>query len=64
LNVEREEKCLGIIREPKGRRPLGKPGCKWKRIINMDLKQQKVMAWTGYVWLRIGTSTGRNLWNR
>jgi len=40
LNLQREEKCLGIIvRETKGRRPLGKPGCKWKSIIKMDLKK-------------------------
>jgi hypothetical protein len=62
LNLQREDKYLGIIiREPKGRRTLGKPGCKWKSIIKMDLKRQKGMAWTGYVWLRIGTSRGRSL---
>jgi len=35
-----------------GKRPLGRPRCRWEDSIKMDL--QEVGAWTGSSWLRIG----------
>ena len=39
-----------------GMRPLGRPRCRWEDNIKMDL--QEVGAWTGSIWLRIGTGDG------
>jgi len=39
-----------------GKRPLGIPRRRWKDNIKMEL--QKVGAWTGSIWLRIGTGGG------
>ena len=53
---------LGIFRflvgKPEGKRPLGRPRCRWEDNIKMGL--QDVGAWTGLSWLRIGTG-GRHL---
>jgi hypothetical protein len=41
-----------------GKRPLGRPRCRWEDNIRMDLR---VMGWGGMdcmIWLRIGTSGG------
>jgi hypothetical protein len=40
-----------------GRRPLGRPICRWMDNIKMDLRDDGVI-WTGFIWLRIGTSGG------
>jgi len=36
-------------------RPLGKPGYRWEDNIKMDLQEVGWEAWTGLLWLRIGT---------
>jgi len=36
-------------------------GVNGRALLKWILKKQKGMARTGYVWLRIGTSTGRSL---
>jgi len=41
-----------LARKLEGKRPLGRPRCRWKDSIKMDL--QEVGAWTGSSWLRIG----------
>jgi hypothetical protein len=45
-----------FIEEPEGKRPLGRPRCRWEDNIKMYL--QEVGAWTGLSWLRIGTDRG------
>jgi hypothetical protein len=59
--------CLGegrgayriLVGRPEGRRPLGRPRRRWEDNIKMDLQEVGcVGAWTGLIWLRIGTSGG------
>jgi hypothetical protein len=41
-----------LVGKPEGKRPLGRPRCRWMDNIRMDLGE---VMWTGLVWLRIGT---------
>jgi hypothetical protein len=43
---------------PEGRRPLGRPRRRWEDNIKMDLQEVGWGAWTGLIWLRIGTGGG------
>jgi hypothetical protein len=38
-----------------GRRPLARLRRRWKDNIKMDLKKLDEGAWTGLIWLRLGT---------
>jgi hypothetical protein len=40
-----------------GRRPLGRTRRRWDNI-KMDLQEVGLGAWTGLIWLRIGTGGG------
>jgi hypothetical protein len=44
-----------LVGRPEGRRPLGRPRRRWKDNIKMDLQEVGWGAWTGLIWLRIGT---------
>jgi hypothetical protein len=44
-----------LVGKPQGRRPLGRPRRRWEDNIKMDLREVKWGAWTGSIWLRIGT---------
>jgi hypothetical protein len=46
-----------LVGRPEGRRPLGRPRRRWEDNIKMDL-QEVGWAWTGLIWLRIGTGGG------
>jgi hypothetical protein len=43
---------------PEGRRPLGRPRRRWEDNIKMDFQEVEWGAWTGLIWLRIGTGGG------
>jgi hypothetical protein len=43
-------------RKPEEKRPLGRPQHRWKTNIEMDLKQGRVVR-TGFIWLRVQTSS-------
>jgi hypothetical protein len=45
---------LGI----EGNRPLGRPKIRWEDNIKLDCQEVCWVAWTGLIWLRIGTSGG------
>jgi hypothetical protein len=47
-----------LVGRPEGRRPLGRPRCRWEDNIKMDLQEVVWWAWTGLIWLRIGTGGG------
>jgi hypothetical protein len=47
-----------LVGKPEGRRPLGKPRCRWEDNVKMDLQEVGWGAWTGLIWLRIGTGGG------
>jgi hypothetical protein len=44
-----------LVGKPEGRRPLGRSRPRWEDNIKMDLREVGWMAWTGSIWLRIGT---------
>jgi hypothetical protein len=41
-----------LVGKPEGKRPLGRPRCRWVDNIRMDLGE---VGWSDVVWLRIGT---------
>jgi hypothetical protein len=43
---------------PEGRRPLGRPRLRWEDNTKVDLQKVGWGAWTGLIWLRIGTGGG------
>jgi hypothetical protein len=47
-----------LVGRPEGRRPLGRPRRRWEDNIKMDIKEVGWGAWTGLIWLRIGTGGG------
>jgi hypothetical protein len=47
-----------LLGRPEGRRPLGRPWRRWEDNIKMDLQEVGRGAWTGLIWLRIGTGGG------
>jgi hypothetical protein len=45
-----------LMENPKGKRPIGRPKCRWENEIRMDLGETR---WgSGFSWLRIGTGGG------
>ena len=49
-----------LVGKPEGKRPLGRPMRQWEDNIKMDIQKVGWGAWTGLIWLRIGTG-GRHL---
>ena len=47
-----------LVRKPDGKRPLGTPSLRWECNIKMDLEEVEWGAWTGLIWLRVGTGGG------
>jgi len=47
-----------LVGKPEGKRPLGRPRCRWEDNIKMDLEEVGCGAWTGSIWLRTGTGGG------
>jgi len=50
-----------LVGKPEGKRPLGRPRCRWVDNIKMDLQEVGCEMWTGLGWPRIGTVGGRLL---
>jgi len=46
---------------PDGKRPFGRPGNRWGIILKWVFKKFGREAWTGMLWVRTGTGSGR-LW--
>jgi hypothetical protein len=47
-----------LVGKPEGKRPGGRSRCRWEDNIRMDLREMWWEEWTGFMWLRIGTSGG------
>jgi hypothetical protein len=48
-----------LVGKSEGKRPLGRPRCRWEDGIRMDLKGiDWGEGWSGFTWLRIGTVGG------
>jgi hypothetical protein len=53
---ERRDVYRVLVGKPKGKKPLGKPRCRWKDNIKMDLQEVQCGGeLTGLNWLRILT---------
>jgi hypothetical protein len=52
------EENVGKVGKPEGKRPLGRPRCRWVNNIKMDLREIGWDVWIGLIWLKIGTSGG------
>jgi hypothetical protein len=52
---ERRGAYRALVGIPEGWRPLGRPKRRWEDNIKMDLREIGWGAWTGSIWLRIGT---------
>ena len=52
---ERRDVYSVLVGKPEEKRPLGRPRHRWEDNIKMDL--QELGAWTGSMWLRIGTGS-------
>jgi hypothetical protein len=52
---ERRGAYRALVGKPEGRRPLERPRRRWEDNIKKDLREVGWGAWTGSVWLRIGT---------
>jgi len=46
-----------LVGKPEGKRPLGRTRNRWYNI-KLDLQEVGCEAWTGLMWLRIGTGGG------
>jgi hypothetical protein len=56
---ERKGAYRALVGKPEGRRPLVRPRRRWEDNIKMDLREGLGgEAWTGSIWLRIGTGGG------
>ena len=58
LTGERRGVYRVLVEKPEGRRLLGRPRRRWEDNIKMDLQEVGWGAWTGLIWLRIGTGEG------
>jgi hypothetical protein len=54
MNWEKTNACRLLVGKPEGKRPLGRPRCRWVDKIKMDLMDE--IGWTGLIWSRIGAS--------
>jgi hypothetical protein len=54
---ERRGAYRALVGKAEGR-PLGRPRRRWEDNIKMDLQGVGWGAWTGSIWLRIGTGGG------
>ena len=47
-----------LVGKPEGKRPLGRPRCRWENNIKMDLQEIGWGAWTRLIWVRTGAGGG------
>jgi hypothetical protein len=55
-NEEKKNACRLLVGKGEGKRPLGRPRCRWVDNIRMNLERWDGVVWSGLVSLRIGTS--------
>jgi len=51
----REGQTQGLVGRPEGKRPLGRPRCRWEDDIRMDLQEMRLGTLSGFTWLRLRT---------
>jgi hypothetical protein len=45
-----------LVGKPEGKTPFGRPRCRKEDNIKKDIKVIVWRAWTGIIWLQVGTS--------
>jgi hypothetical protein len=54
-NREKTNAYRILVGNPEGKRPLGRPRCRWVDNLKIYLREDG-MVWIGSIWLSIGTS--------
>ena len=49
-----------LVGKPEGKRPLIRPRRRWEENTKMVLQEVRWGAWTGLIWIRIGTGGGHS----
>jgi hypothetical protein len=57
---ERRVVCRVLVGNPKGKLPVGRLRRRWELNIKVNVQQMGCGAWTGLIWIRLGTGS-RNL---
>jgi hypothetical protein len=57
LIVEKRNVCKILVGKPEGKRPLGRPRCKWMDNIKMGLRET---GWRGIDWINLAQN--RDKW--
>jgi hypothetical protein len=47
-----------LVGKPEGKRPMGRPRCRWKVILRWIFRKLEGVVGTRWSWLRIGTGGG------
>jgi hypothetical protein len=55
---ERRGAHMVVVGKADGRRQFGRPRFRWEDNIKMDFREVACGAWTGSIWLRMGTGGG------
>jgi len=55
--VERRGAYGILVGKPEGKRPLGRPRCRWQNV-KVSLREVEWGEWTGLIWLKTGTGGG------
>jgi hypothetical protein len=50
--------CRVLMGKSEGKKPLGRPRCRWEDNIKMDYQEVGCGVWTGLSWLRIEADGG------
>jgi hypothetical protein len=58
---KKRDACRLLVGKPEGNRPQGRPKLRREDNIKLDLGEIRLVAWTVFVWLRVGTSGERFL---
>jgi hypothetical protein len=58
FNAVKQKTYRALVEKPEERRPLGRPRCRWKDNIKMDLREVEYGTRTESIWARIGTGGG------
>jgi hypothetical protein len=57
VRIRRRGTYRDLVGKSEGRRPLGRPRRRWEDNIKINIREIGWGAWTGLIWLRIGTGS-------
>jgi hypothetical protein len=53
-NLEKRNECRILVGKPQGKRPVGRPRCKWVSNIKMEFRE---IGWSGMDWVDLAEYT-------